>query len=233
MNHLSTLQLHRLRLGELSPAERAPLDEHIDTCAVCARRAQHQVAARAAFVQTPVPAAIAALDRPSFWERLGRWRAALLLIPVAAATVLVLNVPPAGPRPAVEPVSDVRTKGSNPVLEAWIEAGQSARPVYSGERVAAGARVQLKVDAGSRRFVTLAGKDGRGTVEVYGTFPSAGPGISSAPFALTLDDSAGEQAFFAILTDTRPSPDRVLEALGEDRVAFDRAQVASVVIQKE
>ena len=33
MTHLSTLQLHRLRLGELGPAERAPMDAHHDACA--------------------------------------------------------------------------------------------------------------------------------------------------------------------------------------------------------
>jgi Putative zinc-finger len=233
MNHISTLQLHRLRLGELAPEERAPLDAHLDTCAVCARRAGHQVAARAAFVQTPVPPAISALDRPTRWQRLGAWRAALALVPVAAAAVFAVRLSPAEAPARVEPAEEVRLKGARPTLEAWIQTGESARPVYAGERVAAGSKVQLKVDAGGRRFVTLAGKDTRGTVEVYGTFPSAGPGVSLAPFALTLDDVHGEQAFFAILTDTRPAPDAVLRAVGAERVALDQAQVATLVIQKE
>ena len=130
-------------------------------------------------------------------------------------------------------MEETRTKGATPILEAWVQAGDSARPVYVGERVHAGTRVQLKYNAGHHRFVTLAGRDGTGTVEVYGTVPASGPGLAPAPFALTLDDSAGEQAFFAILTDTKPAPDDVVHALASEPVRMERGEIASVVLAKE
>ncbi len=247
MTHISTLQLHRLRLGELAAAERAPLDAHLDACALCAGRLGHQDATRAAFVQAPVPAALAALERPSFWERIGRLRAVLFLLPAAAAAALVLA--PVGPADAPHalltertkggaaihhsPDDDARAKGGTPVLEAWIQTGDSARPVYTDERVRPGTRVQLKYDPGHHRFVTLAGRDARGTVEVYGTLAAQGPGVAPAPFALTLDDAKGEQEFFAILTNTRPAPDTVLQALAAEPVRMERGEIASVVLRKE
>lgn len=243
MTHISTLKLHRLRLGELGPAERAPLEAHLEACALCAGRLGHQEAARAAFVGTPVPEALraAAAAPPSLWERLGRLRAALFLVPVAAAAAIALRPPAPEPTertkgdvhhaaPALEPE---RAKGLTPKLEAWIQTGTSARPLYTGEVVGAGARVQLKYDPGPRRFVTLAGRDGQGVVEIYGTIPASGPGVAPAPFALTLDDTKGEQHFFAVLTDTRPDPSAILSALSTSPVRMERGEVTSLVIRKE
>lgn len=235
MTHISTLRLHQLRLGELDAHTRAPLDEHLAVCAECASRLGHQDAQRAAFVRTPVPAAI--LPRPTWWERLGRLRAAFVLVPVLAATLLVVNAGPMAPLPSTgtAPSTDdvLRTKGGVPLLEAWVKTGESARPLYTGERLRGGTRVQLKYDAGRHRFVTIAGRDAGGTVEVYGTLPASGPGLTTAPFSLTLDDTKGEQAFFAILTDTRPAPDSVLKALAVEPIRMDSGEIASVVLRKE
>jgi hypothetical protein len=246
MTHISTLKLHRLRLGELEPAERAPLEAHLAACPLCAGRLGHQEDARAAFVGAPVPEALraAASAPPSLWERLGRLRAALVLLPMAtaaAAVALALRAPPptATERtkgdvhhaaPALEPE---RAKGHAPKLEAWIETGTSARPLYTGEVVRAGARVQLTYDPGQRRFVTLAGRDAQGVVEIYGTLPASGPGVAPAPFALTLDETRGEQHFFAVLTDTRPDPRDILSALATSPVRMERGEVTSLVIRKE
>lgn len=240
MTHISTLRLHQLRLGELDAHVRAPLEAHLADCALCLGRLGHQDAERAAFVGTPVPATL--VPRRTWMERLGHWRAALLLVPVLATTLLVVRVGPPSPTSAGPPspardapsVEDVlRAKGGGPLLEAWVETGESARPLYTGERLRGGTRVQLRYDAGRHRFVTLAGRDGKGTVEVYGTLPASGPGLATAPFALTLDDSQGDQAFFAILTDTRPAPDAVLEALAVEPIRMDAGEIASVVLRKE
>jgi hypothetical protein len=90
-----------------------------------------------------------------------------------------------------------------------------------------------RAPAGPHRFVTIAGRDARGTVEVYGTLHATGPGLTTAPFALTLDDTKGEQAFFAILTDTRPAPDAVLRALKQSPIRMEDSEIASVVLPKE
>jgi len=232
MTHISTLKLHQLRYGELDAHARAPLDAHLADCAACAARLSHQDDTRAAFVRAPVPAAI--LPRPTWWERLGSLRAALLLLPVLAAGLFVLRgVPTIGAGAPAEAPPAERLKGGRPLLEAWVKTADSARPLYTGERLRGGTRVQLKYDAGRHRFVTLAGRDARGTVEVYGTLPSIGPGLATAPFALTLDDTKGEQAFFAILTDTRPAPDAVLRALKESPIRMEDSEIASVVLPKE
>lgn len=232
MTHLSTLRLHQLRLGELDPAERTAAEAHLDACPTCAARLTHQEQARAAFVVTPVPAAIVALDRPAprWFERLKSWQIFAFAVPVAAAAFLAVRTP--------TPEPDTRLKGPGthqkvrvPILEAWVLTGQSARPLYTGERLGGGARVQLKVDAAGHRFVTLAGRDAEGTVEVYGTVP-ASDGLAPAPFALTLDDSKGEQRFFAILTDAKPAPDEVVQALVADTFDLD-GEVASVTVAKE
>jgi hypothetical protein len=74
--------------------------------------------------------------------------------------------------------------------------------------------------------------DGSGNVEVYSTLPAAS-GVQTAPFALTLDDTPGDQTFYAIFSDTRPSPDNLVEALGHDPVAVARAEVHALVLRKE
>lgn len=141
----------------------------------------------------------------------------------------------AEPAPAVTPKkSTTRTKGASmPRLEAWVEAGQSERPVYPGESLGAGARVQLRYDALGKNFVTLAGRDSNGVVEVYATIAATARGLQSAPFALTLDDSKGEQAFFALLSDTRLDPESVKLALSKNPVRMDGAIVTSLVLRKD
>ncbi len=151
--------------------------------------------------------------------------------PVAtpAAPVAVEVVAPLAPKK-----STTRTKGASmPRLEAWVEAGQSERPVYPGESLGAGARVQLRYDALGKNFVTLAGRDSNGVVEVYATIAATARGLQSAPFALTLDDSKGEQAFFALLSDTRLDPESVKMALTKNPVRMDGAIVTSLVLRKD
>jgi hypothetical protein len=230
MNHLSTLRLHQLRLGELHGPARDAAEAHLDACSVCSARLGHQDATRQAFVARPVPAAITALDAPSWLDRLRSFRLGLLIVPLAAAALVTFSLPEDGIRTKGEPAE--RAKGVVPVLEAWVRSGGSARPVYRGESMRAGTQIQLKYDAGAHRFVTIAGRDAKGTVEIYQTVP-ASAGLTAAPFALTLDDAPGDQAFFAVLTDTRPDPDAVVEALSSDPVRMDAGEIASLVLRKE
>lgn len=235
MNHVSTLRLHQFRLGELAPAAAELVQAHLATCDTCAERLGHQREARIAFQREPVPAAL--LPSPTWTERLRSWWLAAAFVPVAAASLLVLGAPPPAELSAVaaaDPAPDgVYTKGAHSRLEAWVQTGDSARPLYTGEHVRAGTRIQLKFDPGARRFVTLAGRDGTGAVEVYGTLTAAGPGLANAPFALTLDATRGEQAFFAVLTDTRPDPAWVTRLVHTDPVPSREADVATVFVQKE
>ena len=80
---------------------------------------------------------------------------------------------------------------------------------------------------------TLAGRDGAGRVEIYGTVAALGAGLQSAPFALTLDDTQGAQSFYAILSDERPASDALIDLLAVDPVAVDGADIEVVVVPKE
>lgn len=222
MNHVSTLTLHQFRLGELdADAERA-VRVHLGDCPTCAGRLDHQVRVRAAFLTEPIPPAL--VPRPSLLQRLRAWWLGLALLPVLAAALLLLRPPPD---------DGVRLKGAPAAMEAWVEVGDSARPVYTGERLAPGTRVQLRYDPGDHRFVTFAGRDVTGEVEVYGTINARGPGMTAAPFALTLDDLPGDQAFYAVLTDYRPDPESLSAALRAERPVLPGAEVATVVLHKE
>ena len=75
MNHVTTLDLHRLRYGELDKARAAEVRAHLDGCPMCTERLQAQHAMRAEFEVRPVPAALReASKRP----RVPSWVWALL-----------------------------------------------------------------------------------------------------------------------------------------------------------
>lgn len=154
-----------------------------------------------------------------------------------AVVVRYADAVPSPKKPTQVPKSDLsstRTKGvASPRLEAWVQAGDSARPLYTGESLGAGSRIQLRYDAMGKRFVTLAGRDSNGVVEIYGTLAAGDPGLHSAPFALTLDDSQGEQAFFAIATDLRPDLANLQSLLAQNPVRMDGAVITSLVLRKD
>lgn len=239
--HPSTLRLHQLRLGELPAPEAAAIRAHVDGCSRCASRHQAQLATEHEFRALPVPPALT--QAPSAWERARAWWEGLgigrALVPVAlfaaAAAFFLRAEPKVDPGTGLaEVASDTRTKGlMGPVLEAWVQTGGSARPVYTNESLSPGSRVQLRFNPGRHRYVTLAGRDGRGHVELYGTLVSQGPEVQNAPFSLTLDDTPGRQEFLAILTDQKPDPDQLSAALARSPVTVPSAEVATVVVAKK
>ncbi len=140
------------------------------------------------------------------------------------------NTAPTTPSP--EPTT--RTKGATiPRLEAWVMAGDSERPLYAGEVVGPGTRVQLRYDALGRKYATFAGRDKSGVVEVYATVANEGRGLATAPFALTLDYTPGDQVFYVFLSDHRPSPGDVNSALSATPVRMRGAIVTSLTVQKD
>ncbi|MBM4392324.1 MAG: hypothetical protein FJ090_14480 [Deltaproteobacteria bacterium] len=178
------------------------------------------------------PPASAPVDEAAPGELPARVDAAVDGDPVATPEAVAAPEPAAPTSASKKPTT--RTKGASiPRLEAWVEAGESERPVYPGESLGAGARVQLRYDALGKNFVTLAGRDSNGVVEVYATIAAGARGLQSAPFAFTLDDSKGEQAFFALLSDTRLDPEAVKTALSSNPVRMDGAIVTSLVLRKD
>jgi len=204
--HLSTLALHKLRYGELSDSERAHAAEHLQQCALCSERLAVQERDRTAFSMRQVPPALrrgAPVSRPllrSIWFPLGL---------LAAAAIALLLVRPVDTVPSGTP--QTQFKGELPAIEVWVDLGQGPRLLRPGEALQAGDRVQLKVDATDAPFIALAGRDGRGLVEVYGSFPGGTDGLQSAPFGLVLDDAPGPQELF-VLTSERPLDDAAVKA---------------------
>ena len=113
----------------------------------------------------------------------------------------------------VSPVAGyVGFKGETPTLEVWVRSDAGPRALREGESVSAGDAVQLAFDARGARYVTLAGRDGTGTLEVYRTVETAGrSGLTMAPFALELDDAPGPQTFL-VLAHEAPLDEAALRA---------------------
>ncbi len=218
MSHLSTLTLHQLRYGELSPEEHRPVKAHLADCERCRARLQAQENNRAAFELAPVPEAIRAAAKP---RRRG-WRWAGLLVPALAAAAVALLAPTAGLDQLGSDASleaGERTKGleRSARLQVWLEERGEGRLLVPGATVSAGDRVQLKYRA-ARGWVTLAGVDGRGEVEVYRALevPAGADGWQTAPFSLTLDDAPGHQDFYAVFTERRPDPQQIADWLAQN-----------------
>ncbi len=228
--HPSTLLLHRHRYGELSGAEEADLKAHLDGCKACSARLVSQQNHRAAFALQAVPKAIAELGTSK--ARAPWWRFLFAPVLVAAAALLVVQMPGTSETdPSQAPLDEsVRTKGAAVGLEAWLDTEPAARALGQGDEVVPGDTIQLRYRDKEGGFVSFAGMDGDGAVEVYGVVPAEpSPEWHNAPFALTLDDSPGPQRFYAVFTYDRPSDEQVVDALlGHD----DQAIVASVRLEK-
>lgn len=215
----NTLMLHLYHQGELDDPDRSQVKAAIDADPDTRRRYQALLAAEADFAVQPIPEALAVLSRPPVpaWRRwLPVWGPAVGLAAVAATALLIAGPVLPGSGVPSDPPGYIGTKGALPDLEVWIAGESGPRPLGHGERVGAGDTVQLAFDPHDHRYVTLAGRDGTGTLEVYRTISTAGmTGLTTAPFSLVLDDAPGPQEFL-VLGHDEPLTDReVIQALEE------------------
>lgn len=208
MAHLSTLKLHQLRYGELTPADESEARAHLSSCERCASRMQAQEAHRAAFVLEPVPQALRTPPSPGFFERFRLYfiGGGALVFAILLASVFA----PGAPNPVADATPDERIKDPSGLLAFEVRRDSAAGPelLSEGASLSEGDVVQFRYHPASFRYVTFAGVDGSGSVEVYRTVraPEDGTnGLLRAPFALTLDGTPGRQQFFAVFTKTQPS----------------------------
>lgn len=191
MRPISTLTLHRYRMGELSPEEAAQVRAALAANPADQARLQAQEALRAEFALRPVPAAIRDLrKKPSIWSF---WR--LPAMAAAAALALVMFLP--GPQPD----HGIRWKGDQAQVDVLVEGRGLLDP---GERLRAGDRVQLRLPPGP--YVEAWVSDGS---RVLGRFDLSAEHATLAPFSLTLDDAPGEERLVVLLSSRRLAPDRV------------------------
>lgn len=201
----NSLLLHQYEQGELTGDERERVRQAIESDPEVRRRWQAVRAAESSFAVQSLPPWLVeetATRRP--WWR--RWLPVMApvagLVAVGAAVLLVVGLPGVGEAPeTVGSLQEdvIRTKGALPELEVWVSGEAGARPLRDGEVLSEGSQVQLVFDAHGREYATLAGRDGTGSVEVYGTVPVGGQtGLVEAPFSLVLDDAPGPQTFFVL-----------------------------------
>ncbi len=227
--HLSTLALHRLRYGEITGDERDKAAAHLDGCSRCQARLAVQERERAAFVLQPVPAPL----RRTVLRRVTEHGFVRVLVPLALAAAAAIAIAVALPalregEPSQEG-NRILYRGILPDIEVWVDEGSGPRPHRTGESLAAGDRVQLRYDAHGAAHVALAGRDSSGIVEIYTLAAPSGTGLLTAPFALELDDSPGEQELFVVTSDEPLDEGRVQEALAGEvlgvtvrRIAFPK-----------
>jgi len=212
MSHLSTLTLHRLRYGELEGTERDGAQAHLRACARCSERLGVQEAERASFVVQPVPERLRNRGEPQdgFLRRLSRELVPFAVAAFAAAAVTIAVPVLRGSSDAVD-ADTVRVRGAMPAIEAWVDLGTGPRPLRDGESLGSGDRVQLRYDSQGAVFVALAGRDASGVVEIYTLTAPSGDGLTTAPFALELDDAPGTQELFVVTSDA-PLDEPTVEA---------------------
>ncbi len=182
MKRVSTLTLHRYRLGELSPEEAAQVRAALDANPADAARLRAQEAFRQEFVLRPVPVALQIQERPSWWAI---WR--LPAVALALATTLLFLLP--HPQEGLE---ITRLKGVEPRVDVLVE-GQGL--LDAGELLRPGDRVQLRLPAGP--YVEAWVSDGE---VVLGRFDTWKDRPTLAPFSLTLDEAPGDEQVVLLLS---------------------------------
>jgi hypothetical protein len=94
------------------------------------------------------------------------------------------------------------------------------------ESVGAGERIQVLFDPQGHRWVTFAGQDGAGSWERYGAVEPKEGGLQPAPFALTLDDTPGDQRLFILAGDRALALAEVRDAVEQGATGFSVTETA-------
>jgi len=217
--HVSSLDLHQIRYGELAPDREVVVRAHVDGCDRCGKRLAAQQAERQAFVLQSLPPLIAAAaDAPEptvrWWRRLTL--AAMPMLAAAAALLVFLGSPP-------EELT--RTKGALPVVEVWVQTADGPRALRQDEPLGDGDVIQVLYDPRGAPQVALGGVDGAGSIEFYGAFEPARDGLQPAPFALTLDGSVGPQEVWVLTADFEIRPDDLKRVVHGDVEGVDAMKV--------
>lgn len=187
----SDLTLERWLAGELSEAERALLDAHLD--AHPADRARADALQRDQAALAP--------PKPS---RAPLWSGGALLA-LAAGLLLAFWWSPS-PRPIFDgPDDGIRIKAGALDLEIFVHNGEGSRLAAEDEVVHPGDRVGFRVKARGAGYVLVAGVDEAGAPYPCwpaGEAPDGAPWDHEAPVALdqamSLDGALGEERFVAV-----------------------------------
>lgn len=198
------IELERQLAGDL-PASRAfdTQATDADRARLGELRAEHEAFMRSVDVDNEVKriqqrVARAAPEKKVWWK----W-----LVPasaLAAAAAVVLVVMRRGGETTHKPdEDDIQVKGDAVSLIVHEATEGGSRRLASGDEVHPGDRIRFEVNALKPGFVAIVGIDGSGSVSIY--YPASGneplafdPGTRVLPDAIALDDTPGDEHFYAI-----------------------------------
>lgn len=213
---ITRFTLERLLAGELSDTEAA----RVRAAIAAEPRLAAQLAALEADTQAfrvEVPYAAFRIEHERRIEarthkRAGgwlRWLAApSLAVAMGAASLWLVGIKPEPTASSdAATLESTRTKGASVGLSYGVREGSTARPGVPGERLGAGAVVQLRYDAGAHSHMAVLTVSGSGEVAVLYPIagdvmapPPAGP-AAALPFSLKLDGEPGAERFVAVYGD--------------------------------
>ena len=202
----SDLELDRLRVGELGPAEAAVLDAHLAQCDSC--RARRTFLEQLALAEQLPPFAELDAHAPPFAKRAAMparrrwaapWLAAGSLVAAAAAVVLMFQRPAAEDGPTTAR-SGARTKGGGVVLDWVVRRGERvfapdpAQPLFPGDALRFGVRAEA---AGRAAVLSL---DGARHTSVYHDWVAIDARERQLlPGAVELDDVIGDEHLYGVV----------------------------------
>jgi hypothetical protein len=198
----SALRLDEWLAGELTPAEAAQVEAHVERCAICPSRRAERLETRRGFVaDAPSFAALARSARARRWP----WVAGASALAAAAALGLVVGPPwrteeQFGDSGAG---SGTRAKG-NPASLGWVvRRGARIFAPSPDERLLAGDALRFTVSAREPVFVAIFGLDSLGRLSVYHPDTDQLSEVAAGkdqplPSAIALDATPGDERLYGV-----------------------------------
>jgi len=220
--HLSRLDIARSLLGAATDPR---LATHAESCERCRRLVGEARADVAQFGASIFPRTLPAIERAA-GRRASPW-IALLAVPVAVATALLLWLRPHG---SSEPMFAAKGKAT---MQVYAARGDSVIRVHEGTRLGAGDRLRFAVNPGTSSFVLIASLDGRGTASLFFPSTAVASGTTTLPDSIALDDAPGPERVFAVFSDRPLDADSVLEGIRRRGQPPSGSTVVSLSFDKE
>jgi hypothetical protein len=190
MDHLSSLTLDLLELGQLDAASSASAREHLNQCTRCAGDLAVLRDSRARFEADVFARTLPRVERRRS-HRLWYWILSPALIAAAAGVVV-----------GARPVSDVTAKGGRPACEVFARRSGRIFVVKDGSALTPGDEIRFVVRPAGYRHVLVASVDSAAVATIYAPY--------GAERSLQLA-SATDRAELpgSVRLDTTPGPERL------------------------
>ncbi len=216
--HLGAHRLLQYQSEELSLELCAEVEEHLESCSLCAARLREMEAERQAFlIQHPPGAFLAALEarklqrRPQLRYFLG-WGG--LLASCAAALLLLWQPLSSEPEPKPLPVTRLKAAVD---LSFHVKSGAHSRLGCAGEVLQPGDQIQLRISSPQAAHLLVVSLDSRGVVtpfyDLEGHSIPIEPGVAQLlEGSVILDEALGPERIIACFSEEPLETRTVLES---------------------